>query len=135
VSGELLALLTSYGSPALFLILLVTSAGAPFPDSLLLIAVGSFVARGDLDFVPVVVVGTLGAVARDQIGYALGYWGGRPLAARVAGADRIAKAEAFSRKWGRSRYFLQSVADRATGSVDQHHQRDDRLSLAAFRVA
>jgi membrane protein DedA with SNARE-associated domain len=100
VSGELLVLLTSYGLPALFLILLVTSAGAPFPDSLLLVAVGSFVAQGDLDFVPVVVVGTLGAVAGDQVGYALGYWGGRPLAAKVAGAERIAKAEAFSRKWG-----------------------------------
>lgn len=100
MSGELLALLTSYGLPALFLILLVTSAGAPFPDSLLLVAVGSFVAQGDLQFVPVVVVGTLGAVAGDQIGYAIGYWGGRPLAARVAGAERIAKAEAFSRKWG-----------------------------------
>nr|WP_276589061.1 MULTISPECIES: DedA family protein [unclassified Sphingomonas] len=96
----MLALLTSYGLPALFLILLVTSAGAPFPDSLLLVAVGSFVAQGDLQFVPVVVVGTLGAVAGDQIGYAIGYWGGRPLAARVAGAERIAKAEAFSRKWG-----------------------------------
>lgn len=100
MSGELLALLTGYGLPALFLILLVTSAGAPFPDSLLLVAVGSFVAQGDLDFVPVIVVGTLGAVAGDQIGYAIGYWGGRPLAARVAGAERIAKAEAFSRKWG-----------------------------------
>lgn len=100
MSGELLALLTSYGLPALFVILLVTSAGAPFPDSLLLVAVGSFVAQGDLGFLPVVVIGTLGAVAGDQIGYAIGYWGGRPLAATVAGTDRIAKAEAFSRKWG-----------------------------------
>lgn len=100
MSGELLALLTSYGLPALFVILLVTSAGAPFPDSLLLVAVGSFVAQGDLDFLPVVVTGTLGAVAGDQIGYAIGYWGGRPLAAKLAGTDRIAKAEAFSRRWG-----------------------------------
>ncbi|QXT35407.1 DedA family protein [Sphingomonas sanguinis] len=100
MSSELLALLTSYGLPALFVILLITSAGAPFPDSLLLVAVGSFVAQGDLDFLPVVVIGTLGAVAGDQIGYAIGYWGGRPLAAKIAGADRIEKAEAFSRKWG-----------------------------------
>ena len=100
MSGELLALLTSYGLPALFVILVVTSAGAPFPDSLLLVAVGSFVAQGDLAFLPVIIVGTLGAVAGDQVGYALGYWGGRPLAGRVAGSERIAKAEAFSRKWG-----------------------------------
>lgn len=100
MSGELLALLTGYGLPALFAILLITSAGAPFPDSLLLVAVGSFVAQGDLDFLPVIAVGTLGAVAGDQLGYAAGYWGGRPLAAKVAGTDRIARAEAFSRKWG-----------------------------------
>lgn len=106
MSGELLALLTSYGLPALFAILLATSAGAPFPDSLLLVAVGSFVAQGDLDFTSVAIVGTLGAVAGDQLGYAIGYWGGRPLAARIVSADKIAKAEAFSRRWGAAGIFF-----------------------------
>lgn len=106
MSAELLVLLTSYGLPALFAILLVTSAGAPFPDSLLLVAVGSFVAQGDLSFWPVIAIGTAGAVAGDNIGYAIGYWGGRPLAARIGGTQRIAKAEAFSRKWGGPGIFL-----------------------------
>ena len=100
MSTELLGLLVSFGLPALFLILAVTSAGAPFPDSLLLVAVGSFVAQGDLAYWPAVVVATTGAVAGDNLGYAIGYWGGRPLAARLAGQDRIARAETFSRKWG-----------------------------------
>ncbi|MDH7639374.1 DedA family protein [Sphingomonas oryzagri] len=106
MNAELIGLLTRYGLPALFLIIAVTSAGAPFPDSLLLIAVGSFVAQGDLDYWPVVATATAGAVAGDQIGYALGRWGGRPLAAKFAGGERIEKAEAFSRKWGGPGIFL-----------------------------
>lgn len=106
MNADLLELLTTYGLPALFAILLATLAGAPFPDSLLLVAVGSFVAQGDLSYWPVVAVGTAGAVAGDNIGYAIGYWGGRPLATRLGGSQRIAKAEVFSRKWGGSGIFL-----------------------------
>lgn len=103
MNAELLELLTTYGLPALFLILAATSAGVPFPDSLLLVAVGSFVAQGDLSFWPVVAVGSAGAVLGDNIGYAIGYRGGRPLVgrltARFGGADQVARAEAFSRRW------------------------------------
>ena len=106
MNGELIGLLTTYGLPALFLILLVTSAGAPFPDSLLLVAVGSFVAQGDLDYWPAIGVATAGAVTGDNIGYALGRWGGRPLIARMGGNDQIAKAKAFSEKWGGPGIFL-----------------------------
>jgi membrane protein DedA with SNARE-associated domain len=105
VNAELIGLLTAYGLPMLFLILVATSVGVPFPDSLLLVAVGSFVAQGDLEFWPVVAVGTAGAVVGDNLGYALGYWGGRPIATRLGGG-RIAKAEAFSRKWGGPGIFL-----------------------------
>ena len=106
MSAELFGLLTAFGLPALFAILLATSAGAPFPDSLLLVAVGSFVAQGELSYWPVIAVGTAGAVAGDNIGYAIGYLGGRPLAARIGGTQRIVKAEAFSRKWGGPGVFL-----------------------------
>ncbi len=50
--------------------------------------------------------GAAGAVAGDNIGYAIGYWGGRPFAARLAGTQRIAKAELFSHKWGGPGIFL-----------------------------
>lgn len=106
MNAELIGLLTAYGLPALFLILAVTSAGAPFPDSLLLIAVGSFVAQGDLSYWPVIATATAGAIAGDNLGYLLGYTGGRPLASKLAGADRIARAEAFSGKWGGPGIFL-----------------------------
>jgi membrane-associated protein len=106
MNAELIGLLTSYGLPALFLILAITSAGAPFPDSLLLIAVGSFIAQGDLNYWPVIAVATAGAVAGDNLGYAIGRWGGRPLATKLGGGNRIGKAEDFSRKWGGPGIFL-----------------------------
>ncbi|MBN8809305.1 MAG: DedA family protein [Sphingomonas sp.] len=103
MSGQLLELLTTYGMPVLFVLMAMVSVGVPFPSSLTLIALGSFVAQGDLDFWPVVLVGTAGAVAGDQVGYAIGYWGGRPLVDRATrrfgGADKVEAAEAFSRKW------------------------------------
>ena len=103
MSAQLLELLTSYGLPVLFALMVLVSIGIPFPSSLTLVALGSFVAQGELDFWPVIVVGTAGAVAGDQIGYAIGHWGGRPLVERATrrfgGADKVAAAEAFSRKW------------------------------------
>lgn len=103
MSGQLLELLTAYGLPVLFVLMALVSVGLPFPSSLTLVALGSFVAQGELGFWPVIAVGTAGAVAGDQIGYAIGYWGGRPLVtrttARFGGADKVAAAEAFSRRW------------------------------------
>lgn len=64
---------------------------------------GSFVAQGELSFWPVVAAGSAGAVIGDQIGYAFGRYGGRPLLAavtrRIGGADKVEQAEAYSRKW------------------------------------
>lgn len=103
MSEQLLELLTSHGLPVLFLLMALVSVGMPFPSSLTLIALGSFVAQGEFDFWPVIAIGTAGAVVGDQIGYAIGYWGGRPLidraTRRFGGADKVAAAEAFSRKW------------------------------------
>lgn len=83
--------------------MILTAAGMPFPSSLTLIVMGSLVAQGELSFWPVVLSGTVGAVVGDQIGYAAGRFGGRPLltaiTGRIGGADKIEKAEALSRKW------------------------------------
>lgn len=103
MTAQLLELLTTYGLPALFAAMVLAAAGMPFPSSLTLIAMGSFVAQGELDFWPVVLSGAAGAIVGDQIGYAFGRYGGRPLLAavtqRIGGADKVAQAEAYSRKW------------------------------------
>lgn len=102
LSDYLLATLGVYGLPVLFCALLVGSAGVPLPASLLLVAAGSFVEQGELDLWPVLALSAAGAVVGDQIGYALGRWGGRRLARRlgrfVGGEEKIESAEAWLKR-------------------------------------
>ena len=110
MSAQVLELLTTYGLPALFAMMVIGAAGVPLPNSLMLILLGSLVSQGEMDFWPVIAVGTIGAVVGDQIGYCLGRFGGRPLlrviTAKIGGAEKIEKAEAFSRKWAGIGIFL-----------------------------
>jgi membrane protein DedA with SNARE-associated domain len=110
VIDQLFAWLFLYGVPALFGILVVTAAGVPFPGTLLLLAVGSSVAQGEMKLWQVLVVGSAGVILGDQIGYCLGHWGGRRLVRRltnkVGGADKIKRAEAFSERWGGAGVFF-----------------------------
>ena len=107
---QLLAWLSLYGVPAFFVILVVTAAGIPFPDTLMLLLVGSFVAQGEMKLWQVLVAGSAGAIIGDQIGYFLGRWGGRRLVRRitnrVGGAEKMKRAEAFSRRWGGAGIFF-----------------------------
>jgi membrane protein DedA with SNARE-associated domain len=110
LTDQLLSLLSIYGLPALFLLLVVASAGVPFPVTLLLVAAGSFVEQGELKLWQVFVLASAGAVAGDQIGYLIGRSGGRGLVNRAAkrfGWTRaIERAEAFTRRWGGAGVFL-----------------------------
>jgi membrane protein DedA with SNARE-associated domain len=110
MTDQLLEWLSLYGVVALFGILVVTSAGFPFPVTLLLLAVGSFVAQGELKLWEVIVSGSAGAIVGDQIGYFLGRWGGRRLVHRLAdkvgGAEQIKRAEKFTNRWGGAGIFF-----------------------------
>jgi membrane protein DedA with SNARE-associated domain len=110
VTEQLFGLLSTYGLPALFIILAVSSAGVPFPITLLLIATGSFVAQGEMVLWQVLIVCSAGAIVGDNIGYWLGRWGGRKLVHRITerfgGADMIKRAEAFTKRWGGVGVFL-----------------------------
>jgi membrane protein DedA with SNARE-associated domain len=59
---------------------------------------------GDLNQVWVIAIACVGAMLGDQIGYGLGYWGGRPLVHRlgrwVGGEQRLAAAESLAQRWG-----------------------------------
>jgi membrane-associated protein len=105
-----LGLLPLYGAPVLFGILILTSAGLPGPDSLLLLVVGSFVAQGEMILWQVLVLGSAGAILGDQIGFFVGQYGGRPLVRRITdrlgGHNHIKRAEAFSERWGGAGIFL-----------------------------
>jgi membrane protein DedA with SNARE-associated domain len=102
-TDQVLAWLSAYGLPVLFGVILIASAGVPFPITFMLIAAGSFVELGELNLWPVIVLATCGAVIGDQIGYGIGRWAS-PLAVRIGAAisseQRWKQAEAVARKWG-----------------------------------
>lgn len=110
MSDYLLATLGVYGVPVLFVALLVGSAGVPLPASLLLVAAGSFVEQGELNLWPVLALSAAGAVVGDNIGYALGRWGGRRLTRRlgrfVGGEKKLEAAEEWLKRREGAGVFL-----------------------------
>jgi membrane-associated protein len=80
------------------------------PVTLMLVAAGSFVELGEMKLWEVIVVGSGAAVLGDQIGYALGRWGGHHVLARVKRrrdrALRIEQAAAFAQRWGGAGIFF-----------------------------
>ena len=110
MTDQLLGLLSTYGLPALFVILTVASVGVPLPVTLVLIGSGSFVAQGEMGLWQVLIICSAGAIFGDQIGYWLGRWGGRKLVHRITrrfgGTEMIERAEAFTKRWGGVGIFL-----------------------------
>ncbi|MDT5156164.1 MAG: hypothetical protein QOC99_554 [Acidobacteriota bacterium] len=102
LSDYLLSTLGVYGLPVLFGTLLVGCMGVPTPASLLLLVAGSFVEQGDMKLWPVLLLASAGAILGDNVGYALGRWGGRRLALRlsswVGGEERLKSAEDWLRR-------------------------------------
>lgn len=110
LSEYLLSTLGVYGLPVLFGVLLIGSIGVPMPASLMLIAAGSFVEQGEFNQWSVLALAASGAILGDNIGYALGRWGGRRLAKRmsrwVGGEERLQYAEDWLMRWGGTGVFL-----------------------------
>lgn len=110
LTDQILSALSEYGVLALFSILTISSAGMPFPSTLMLIAAGSFASAGELNLALVLILGSAGAILGDQIGYAIGRWGGRRLAVRLSrwfgGEARLKRAEETANSWGGWGIFL-----------------------------
>jgi membrane protein DedA with SNARE-associated domain len=109
LSDYLLSELGIYGLPLLFVILLVGCAGVPLPASFLLLAAGSFVAQDELHLWPVLGLASAGAIIGDNIGYALGRWGGRRIFTwlpKLFAKDRLSKTENWLKLWGGSGIFF-----------------------------
>jgi membrane protein DedA with SNARE-associated domain len=85
--------LVHYGYWAVAAALLLENAGVPVPGetALLLASFLAYSERG-LQFWWIILVGTLAATLGDNLGYAIGNYGGRPLLARYRGAFRISDA-------------------------------------------
>jgi membrane-associated protein len=110
LTDQLLAALGSYGLPVLFAVVTIAAAGVPLPVTLMLVAAGSFVELGQMKLWQVITIASAAAVLGDQIGYALGRWGGRRLSARLErrkdGGARIKEAAAFTKRWGGAGIFF-----------------------------
>jgi membrane protein DedA with SNARE-associated domain len=110
LTDQLLGALSQYGLPVLFGVIVIAAAGIPLPISMMLVAAGSFVELGEMKLWQVIVVASAGAVAGDQIGYALGRWGGHRVVGRIKrkknAAQRIKQAEAFANRWGAAGIFF-----------------------------
>ena len=93
------------GYPAAGLGILIESSGIPFPGEVLLLAAAAWAAARHFSIVLVILFGFVGATAGADIGYFLGYRGGRPFLERFGALFRvrpehIARAELFFARHG-----------------------------------
>jgi membrane protein DedA with SNARE-associated domain len=92
--------LSEYGYWAIFLFVMLEDFGVPLPGETILIAGAIDAGTGRLNIVAVGVIGFAAAVAGDNIGFAIGHFGGRALALRwgkyvFLTEERLSKTERF----------------------------------------
>jgi len=92
--------LTHYGYLAVFFLVMVENFGIPLPGETILIAAAIYAGDQQLNVVSVGLVGFAAAVIGDNIGFAIGHYGGRALALRwgkyiFLTEERLAAAERF----------------------------------------
>jgi membrane protein DedA with SNARE-associated domain len=75
--------LSHYGYLAVGGLVLVEDFGVPAPGETVLIAAAVYAGAGQLNIILVAVIGFLAAVTGDNIGFAIGHFGGRRLALRL----------------------------------------------------
>src|ERR1700674_4860101 len=99
------AIVDALGYPAAGLGILIESAGIPFPGEVLLLAAAAWAAAPHPSILLVILFGFLGATAGGDIGYLLGFKGGRPFVERFGSIFRIrpehiARSELFFARHG-----------------------------------
>jgi len=97
--------LQHYGLWAIALLVLVEDFGIPVPGETILIAGAIYAGAGKLNVVALGIVGFIAATLGDNIGFAIGHFGGRALALRwgkyvFLTEERLNRAEHFFRRHG-----------------------------------
>ncbi len=92
--------LNHYGYLAVFFLVMIEDFGIPVPGETILIAAAIYAGNQQLNIVAVGLIGFLAAVIGDNIGFAIGHYGGRALALRwgkyvFLTEERLNKAEYF----------------------------------------
>jgi membrane protein DedA with SNARE-associated domain len=110
MNEQVLAALGRYGSPALFAIVAVAAMGVPLPVTLLLIVTGSLAAQGVMNVWLAIAIASVGSVAGDQIGFAVGRFGGKALVSKlsrmIGSPERIRELDAKAKRWGGAGVFF-----------------------------
>ena len=96
--------LNHFGLWAVLLFVLIEDFGIPVPGETILIAASVYAGTGRLNVVAVAAVGFIAAVTGDNIGFAIGHFGGRALALR----------------WGHYVFLTEARLDKAAGFFDRH---------------
>jgi len=100
-----MALVDALGYPIAGLGILIESAGIPFPGEASLLAAAAWAAARQHSIALVVLFGFTGATVGADLGYYLGYKGGRPFVEHFGGffhirPDHIARSEMFFARYG-----------------------------------
>ena len=99
------AIVDTLGYPSAGLGILIESTGIPFPGETLLLLAAAWAAARHHSIVLVIFFGFVGATVGADLGYLLGYRGGRPFVERFGAAlrispERLARAELFFARHG-----------------------------------
>ena len=97
--------LDRYGYGAVALLVTLEDFGVPVPGETVVIAAALYAGAGRLNILAVGLVAVAAAVFGDNIGFAIGHFGGRTLALRLGRyvfltSERLDKAEAFFDRHG-----------------------------------
>lgn len=106
MSDFLLTQIINYGAPILGLIVFIGALGAPFPGTLIVVAVGAFSRQGVLAWHTTGLFALVCVVIGDCIGYALGFYAREAVLRRFEGTERWMQAEAYFNRWGGTSIFL-----------------------------
>jgi membrane protein DedA with SNARE-associated domain len=103
--AHLAPVLDNFGYLAVGGFILLEDFGIPVPGETILIAAAVYAGVGRLNIVAVGLIAVVAAVIGDNIGYAIGYFGGRALVLRWGRyvrltSERLDKAERFFDKYG-----------------------------------
>jgi membrane protein DedA with SNARE-associated domain len=103
--GGLEHYIRDYGTLAVFLGILLEDFGLPVPGETMLISAAVAASLGHIDIWLLLPFAVLGAVVGDNVGYAIGHFGGQRMVVRYGRhvgitKERLAKVEAFFERYG-----------------------------------
>jgi membrane protein DedA with SNARE-associated domain len=82
LAGAVIAVISQLGYAGIALLMAIESACVPIPSEIIMPFSGFLVFKGTLSLWGVALAGALGCVVGSWLAYAVGAWGGRPLAER-----------------------------------------------------